>query len=227
MRAFYDEDWEEASSKFNDLRANYGQSPYATLAELRLADISFEKDSLPEAVSAYKDFTHAHREDPGVAYARFRVCQALVKQINDTVLLPPQEERDQGPTQEAYQALKGFKKAYPSTKWAKQVDYMLQDVSGRLARHELYVARFYLKMDRFDATVSRLQQALREFPDSGLEPEALLLLGETYLKMKQRDKARVVFQRAVSQYPASPFTRRCKDYLDHIPEGDGKTEELP
>ena len=216
LDAFYDRAWEEATARFTELKERYSQSPYARLAELRLADISFEKDAFPEAIAAYKDFSKSHRGDPSVVYARFRICQALVKQINDTILLPPQEERDQGPVREAYVALKQFKHTFPHTKWDRQVDFMLLDVSGRLARHEAYVARFYLRMGRFTATVARLQTLLREYPHSGLEPEALLLLGETYLKMHEKEKARVVFRRAVRMYPASPFTKLANTYLANI-----------
>jgi outer membrane protein assembly factor BamD len=50
-------------------------------------------------------------------------------------------------------------------------------------RHELYVARFYLNVGNFEAAVARAQYALRNFDGSGLEPEAMVLLGETYLKL--------------------------------------------
>ena len=40
---------------------------------------------------------------------------------------------------------------------------LLAIVTARLVRHELYVARFYLQRDNYDAAVLRIQYALRNF----------------------------------------------------------------
>lgn len=222
MRSFYERDWEEAEKRFQKVRREYGQSRYARWAELRLADIKFERDQLPEAISAYKTFVQTRRLDPGIAYAQYRVCQALFQQINDTIMLPPQEERDQGPTTEAYQELRRFKREYPTSRWDEQVDYMLLDVTGRLVRHELYVARFYLREGNFPAAASRARYALQHYENSGLEPEALVLLGETYLKMKQRPQAREAFHRVLTSYPDSPFVVPARSFLQEMSSGEVK-----
>jgi len=216
MRSFEDRDWEEADKRFKKVRSDYAQSPYARLAELRMADIKFEQDQLPEAITAYKTFAQTRRLDPGVAYAQYRICRALFLQINDTIMLPPQEERDLGATSDAYSELLRFKKENPVTDWDADVDYMLLDVTGRLARHELYVARFYLGSGNFDAAVARTRYALETYENSGLEPEALVLLGETYLKMKKRREAQKTFEHLLAAYPASPFVVPARSFLEEI-----------
>jgi outer membrane protein assembly factor BamD len=104
---------------------------------------------------------------------------------------------------------------------------MLEVVTGLLVRHELYVARFYLNRDNFDAAVARCQYALQNYQDSGLEPEALVLLGETYLKMKEMDKARSSFQLVLDKYAASAFTVPAKRFLERIahPDAHASTAE--
>jgi outer membrane protein assembly factor BamD len=97
---------------------------------------------------------------------------------------------------------------------------MLRSVTGLLVRHELYVARFYLIRDQFGAAVARAQYALRNYPGSDLEPEAIVLLGETYLKMHKPELARASFQHVLRQYPASAFTVPAQQFLDHMgPQG--------
>jgi len=213
LNAFLDRDWDTATELFNEVKRDYAQSQYARLAELRLADIDFEQEKLPEAISAYKGFIQAHRHDPGLAYASYRVCKALFRQVTDSILLPPQEERDQNAAIDAWKELRRFKSEYPETKWDTDVDYMLLSVTGRLARHELYVARFYLARDNFDAAVARVQYMLRTYERSGLEAEGMVLLGETYLKMKKRDEARQTFERVLAMYPDSPFTVPARSFL--------------
>ena len=216
MRSFHNRDWEEAEKLFKKVRKDYAQSHYARLAELRMADIMFERDQLPEAITAYKTFTQTRRLDPGIPYAQYRVCRALFMQISDTVVLPPQEERDLMPTIDTYNELLRFKKDNPTSDWDEEIDYMLLDVSGRLARHELYVARFYLRRGNFEAAAARARFAIQTYRSSGLEPEALVLLGETYLKMKKRHEARETFELLLSAFPASPFVVPARSFLDEI-----------
>jgi outer membrane protein assembly factor BamD len=216
LKAYLDRDWEAAIELFKDVKRKYGQSRYGRLAELRLADISFEQEKLAEAIGSYKGYVQSHRNDPDLAYAQFRVCRALFLQVSDTLLLPPQEERDQANVRDAYLELRRFRKEHPVSKWDAQIDYMLLAVTGRLVRHELYVARFYLNKDNFEAAVARIQYALANFDESGLEPEAMVLLGETYLKMKKRSEARETFVRMIETYPESPFSFPARAFLNEI-----------
>lgn len=216
LQAYLDRDWETATELFKEVKRKYGQSRYGRLAELRLADVAFEQEKLSEAIGAYKGYVQAHRNDPDIAYAQYRVCRALFLQVSDSVMMSPQEERDQANVRDAYVELRRFRKEHPSTKWSSDIDYMLESVTGRLARHELYVARFYLGRDNFEAAVSRIQYALRNFDRSGLEPEAMVLLGEVYLKMKKAREAREAFQRVLGQYPESPFSVPARSFLNEM-----------
>ena len=47
----------------------------------------------------------------------------------------------------------------------------------------------------------------------GLEAEAVTLLGETYLKMRDRPKAMAAFQRVLSDYPDSPFAVPASEFI--------------
>ena len=213
LEAFLDHDWEEARVLMGEVKRKYSYAPEARLAELRLADIEFEQEKFATAITGYRTFAHDHRTDESVPYARYRICKALFSQISDTLLLPPQEERDQAQSVDAYRELTSFLLDYPESKWAKDSKFMLLTVTGRLVRHELYVARYYLQKENFEASVKRIQYALRQYDGSGLEPEAMVLLGETYLKMKKVAEAGEVFRQLLAVYPGSPFTDAARQFL--------------
>jgi len=292
MVEFDDKNWLDAQALLREVRRKYSYSRYAKLAELRLADIDFEQDKYAEAVRQYRQFVHDHRGDQAeVVYARSRIAEAEYKQISESLLLPSADERDQGVVMDAYREVKGFVADYPDAKESEKVRELLTDVTARLVRHELYVARFYLNRGNFEAAAGRILYALRNFggaegddsevaaelerdrdPEtgerrgrgrggrgdrgdradrevearggtargagegpgrprppadpakpklrrtaghvgSGLEPEALLLLGETYLKMKKGDDAREAFEAIVRDYPDSPIVVQAKNYL--------------
>jgi outer membrane protein assembly factor BamD len=216
LDAFFDRDWENATTLFQALKQKYAYSRYARLAELRLADIAYHQEKFAEAVTDYKSFVHDYPNDPEVPYARYRVAKSLFHDASGSFLLPPLEERDLVNVREAYSTIQGFLADYPTYKHAAEMHYMLEVVTGLLARHELYVAHFYLRIDDFKAAAARIQYALRNYHDSGLEPEALTLLGETYMKMHKKDEARAVFLQLLSTYPASPFTVPAKNFLKRL-----------
>ena len=221
MDEFNDRSWDSATSMFEQVKREYSYSRYARQAELRLADIDFEQQKYPEAVTAYRTFVHDHPNDTDASFARYRVCKALFEQTGESILLPPLEERDLAAANDAYSALQSFIADYPLYERRPDADYMLEFVTGLLARHELYVARFYLNQDMFEPAVDRIHYALKRFQGSGLEAEGLVLLGETRLKMHQYAEAREIFNSLLARFPSSAFTspaRRFLKYLDEHPQ---------
>src|SRR5262249_30303158 len=119
---------------------------------------------------------------------------------------------------------------YPNQKETAHVRELMGLVVARLVKHELYVARFYLGRDNYDAAVARIQYALRNYSpggsgaqvgisaDANLRAEALLLLGETYLKMRKWGDARKAFETIVAAYAETPLVVQARNYLQHLHE---------
>lgn len=213
VRAIESENWEGAAEVFNELRRKYSYSRYARLAELRLADADFEQEKYAEAISAYKAFSHDYPNDPETPYARFRVAKSQYDSVSQSALMPPLEERDLAFVNDCLKTISEYQTDYRASPYHRELAYMKAVVMGLLARHELYVARFYLAESNFDAALARCEYALRTFDKSGLEPEALLLLGEVRMKEKQRYKARQAFEKVISDYPSSPFVLPARRFL--------------
>jgi outer membrane protein assembly factor BamD len=103
---------------------------------------------------------------------------------------------------------------------------LLANVTARLVRHELYVARFYLKRDKYDAAISRIQYALRTYgeadsatvtgAESSLKAEALLLLGTVFLRMNKWTDAQQAFEAVVHGYAQSPLAVEATNYLAYL-----------
>lgn len=215
MVSFRDKDWEGAKALFAEVKKRFPQSRYARLAELRLADVDFALGRFPESIGAYRSFVTTYRTDREVEYARYRLAKALYFDISDTVLQPPAEERDQATTADAQRELRAFLRAFPRSRYKKDVEFMLEVVTGRLARHELYVARYYIRRDNFDAALARIEYALTKQPNSGLDPEALVMKGETLMRMNRRIEAKSVFEAVIRDW-GGPFAVRAKAYLEEL-----------
>jgi outer membrane protein assembly factor BamD len=216
MRALESGNWEGVDELMNEVRRKYAYSRYARLAELRLSDANYKQEKFAEAISGYKSFVHDYPNDPEVPYARYWVAKSQYDSVSQSTLLPPLEERDLASVNDALDSIQNYLGDYPTSPYRNELGYMLAVVMGLLARHELYVARFYLREDNFKAAVNRVEFALKTFTRSGLEPEALVLLGEIYMKQKDGTKARGALQRVLREYPDSAFTLPAKNLLAQL-----------
>ncbi len=226
MATFNAHQWIEAQAAFRELKRKYSYSKYARLAELRIADADYEQEKFSDAIREYKEFVHTHRaDDEDVAYARARIAEGTVSEIPEGFLMAAPEERDQAAVVDAYRELKAYLADYPNAKQSPHVRDLLAQIVARLIRHELYVARFYLRKDNYDAAVARVQYALKTYPeasgtepgatgeDTSLEAEALVLLGETYLKMHKWSDARQAFEAVLRKHARSPLATEARNYL--------------
>ena len=93
---------------------------------------------------------------------------------------------------------------------------MVRSTLGMLARHELYVAEFYLGRDHPEAAVGRLRHLLDVYDGSGIEPEALLLLGRTFLHMREVSDARHTFEELIERFPESGYAEQAREFLSRF-----------
>lgn len=231
MERYDAHEWIEAQPLFREVKRKYSYSKYARLAELRIADSDYEQEKYADAIREYKDFVRAHRSDAeDVAYAQERIAEATYAEIPESFLMPATEERDQAAVLDAYKELKSYLSDYPDAKPSAHARELLAQVLARLVRHELYVARYYLDKDNYEGAVARIEYALKAYGSgleglrasaqqpSDLEAEALLLLGQTYLRLHKWPDARKAFQALIHGDPGSPIVKQAINYLAYMKE---------
>ena len=223
-----DENFPEAHKYFQFVRSKFPFSKYAVLAELAMADTSFEKGSYTEAIDSYKQFMRLHPTHEKVTdgYAAFKIGECYFKDMPDDIwLLPPSYEKDQAAVSDALREIDAFVKKYPDSPYVKNAQPLRRDALTRLVNHEVYVARFYLDRDHPKAAAMRIEGAIKKFPGSGREPELLVTLGQTYLHMGDAVRARDTFERVVREYHDAQQARQSELYLDFIKQRYG--DRLP
>jgi outer membrane protein assembly factor BamD len=231
MDQYRSHNWIDAQAAFREVKRKYSYSKYARQAELRIADADYDQEKYSDAIREYKDFIHAHRSDTDdVDYAKSRIAEAMYAEIPESFLMPAAEVRDQAAVVDAYKELKSYLADYPASKQAPHMRELLAQVLARLVRHELYVARYYLRKENYDATVARIEYALHNYAaglsglpgpgeaghPSDLEAEAQLLLGQTYLRMHKWADARRSFEAVVRGDPRGPLVEQADSYLAYL-----------
>ena len=222
-----DDNYPEAMGYFNRVRTQFPFSKYATLSELAIADLNFARDRYTEAVDGYRTFARSHptHEKVDTGYVAFKVGESYYKQVPDEWwITPPSHEMDQSPTVDALRELDSFLERYGSNnlpvtrQLVKTARKYRIECARMLAQHELGVGRFYLSgvtqtQPHPRAALWRARTALEKFGATGLEHEALLLMGEAYLDLKDVARAREAFSRLATEYPKTPAGRRARRLL--------------
>jgi outer membrane protein assembly factor BamD len=217
LEEFREGNCKDVAPQFRAIRREFPYSRFAALAELRVADCKLKQKKYNEAIQAYRQFTRFRPSHSQVPYARFKIAQAYFEQIPDDWLLsPPSYERDQGSTRDALRQLRRFVLDFPEDERVPEAREMMQQALKLLAQHELYVAKFYLERDAYQAAVARLETLLNTYQGSGVEPRALLLLGRTHLKTRHKGDARKAFERLVNNFPESGQASKAEKHLREL-----------
>lgn len=211
---FYDDDCLVAEPALRNVRRKFPYSRFAALAELRAADCLYKDGKYPEAIQGYREFARYRPSHPEVPYARFRVALSHFKQVPDEWLLTPYaHERDQHYTQESLRLLRRFLLDHPEDPQAERARRLAERAMEMLASHELSVATFYLDRERPMAAIGRLRTLVQSYPGSQHEPHALRLLGETYLAVRDPQRAKRAFKQLVDRFPQSPDAGAARTHL--------------
>ncbi len=218
----------EAGEALRRVRRDYGLSRWGWLAELRLADLDQRQERYTQAVQGYRSWIRYHPTQPEAVYAHFQIARSYYLQIpNEFALFLASWERDQSSTRDGENELVRFLEDYATSEHAPRAREFLRRVRELLARAEIHIAQFYFGRGRFDAAISRYRTVLDRYQGSGLEPEALLRIGETYLEMGRRSEARQAFESLVQSFPASSLVESARRYLAFIGRNPGGATAAP
>ena len=212
MEALESGDYLEAVKDFNQVKNKFSYSKFAALAELRVADAYFEQDKQVLAIDAYEAFVQRRPNHAQVPYAMWRIGEAYFKQLpSDFFLLPPPHEKDQGSTRDAIRAIQRFVDRFPDDEHVSQAKARILRCRQSLADHELYVAGFYLKQDRPQSAVGRLETVQRDFADvPDRWRQGCLLLTEAYARLDRPEDAKSAAAALAQKYPESDEAARAR-----------------
>jgi outer membrane protein assembly factor BamD len=200
-----EERWLDAIRFFEHVRSKFPYSTYAAAAELKTADAHFSREKYTEAIDGYRNFVKFHPTHANVDWASFRVGESHVEAMpSDFFLLPSDTEKDQTQVRAARTALEEFLRKYPKSEHRPRAEELLSVVVRKLASHELVVAEFYARRERWEAAAGRWEYVRRTYPDQGLDGEVSLGLVKAYRGMGDPARAKGVADELAKKHPNDP-----------------------
>lgn len=140
------------------LKDRYPFSPYAIPGELALADALYLDENYLAAVDAYKEFASMHPSHEQMPYVLFQVAMSNYN-IYGTI------DRAQPHVVEALEYFYRVRDTYPDTPYGQNSQEYIELCRRRLADHELFIADFYWKRERYRSAWSRYNYTIDQFGD--------------------------------------------------------------
>ncbi len=185
-----------AIAYFEEVERQHPYSAWARRSMLMKAFAYYQGNDYEEAVTALDQFIALHPGNKDAAYAYYLKSMCFYERIRDV-------GRDQDYTNNAVATLNDVIRRYPDTEYARDARLKLDLTFDHLAGKEMYVGRFYLKLNKHIAAINRFKTVVQRYQTTSHVPEALHRLVEAYLELGIVDEARSAAAVLGYNYPGS------------------------
>ncbi|MGE0528571.1 MAG: outer membrane protein assembly factor BamD [Bdellovibrionales bacterium] len=202
-----DERFEEAIAQFSHVKNKHPYSKLATEAELRIADIYFERDDFIEAQNAYQVFKEMHPSHPRIDYVTFRLGLSFFNQLPSTI------DRDLSVADRAIMYFDEVVQSYPQSEYVSSAAEHKKKALKMLAEKEYYVGNFYFIRDHYESALGRFESLLEKYSGLGLDAMALYGAAVSAYKIKDLGKAKAYYQRLMSRFKDTAEAEKARSEL--------------
>jgi len=181
---FKDGRYKKAQEIFLKLKEEYPLHELAILAELGIANSLYSDQEYAEAENAYGDFVSLHPTNENVPYALYRMGMCHYNDIGDI-------DRDQTETIKAIKEWEKLVTRYPESPYSAMAGKLIMECKQKLAEHEFYVGRFYLKQKKYKAALARFENMTRNYANIGIDYKIEYYINETKIKIAEEEKLKL------------------------------------
>jgi outer membrane protein assembly factor BamD len=213
---------------YEKLEARYPFGRYAMQAQLDVAYAHYKAEEPDEAVAAADRFIKLYPQNPYVDYAYY--LKGIVNYNRsvgfiDKYIPTDPSQRDPGSALDAFADFSELVQRFPNSKYAEDARQRMVFLRNNLARHEVNVARYYIKRGAYVAAANRANYVIERFQRTPAVEDALEVLIEAYQALGDKKLAADAQQvlelnrkagRFISEEPPPQevsLTRKLWDYL--------------
>ena len=189
-----DGNFKAAITQLEALDNRYPFGPYSQQVQLDLIYAYYKNADLPLAQAAIDRFMRLNPTHPNIDYVLY--MRGLTDMALDDSALQgffgiDRSDRDPEHARQAFRDFSQLVQRYPNSQYSADATKRLVYLKDRLAKYELSVAQYYTKRGAYVAVVNRVENMLRNYPDTQATRDALPLMENAYKQMNltaQADK---------------------------------------
>ena len=165
-----------AAKKFNEAELFFPQSEWAPKAALMASYAYWTQGYYSDSINELKRFIKRYPKNNDLDYAYYLLAINYYDSIID-------EKKDIRPLNEAKKYFEFILKNYPKSDYALDGKYKLELIQDLLAAKEMYLARHYMKKQKWIAAINRLKFVTENYDTTIYIEEALHRLVEVHYKI--------------------------------------------
>lgn len=181
--AFSRNDFFNASKKFSEAEINFEDINLASKSAMMTIFSLYGINFYSEALENIERFLKTYPADKNLIYIEYLKAIIYFEQMGD-------EKKDLKPLLEANNQINYFIKKYPESDYTVDLKYKKDLIQNQIAAKELYVAKFYISVQKWVPAINRLKNIINKYDKTIFVEEALHRLVEIhyYLGLEKEAK---------------------------------------
>ncbi len=171
-----------ASKKFKEAEEIMPKIESAAKSSIMASYCLYLINFYDEANLYLERFIARYPVDKNIPYAHYLLALNSYEQILD-------EKKDITPLLDSKKKIKFFIQKFPDTEYALDLKFKLDLINNQLAAKEMYVAKYYVKNQKWIPAINRLKLIVSDYSETVFIEEALHRLVEIYYKVGLEEEA--------------------------------------
>ncbi len=165
-----------AAQKFSEAEKILPVIEHSAKALLMQSYCFYTINFFDETISSLENFLRKYPADENIEYASYLIVLANYEQILD-------EKKDLKPLLKTKKLVKNYIKKYPDNDYTLDLKFKLGLIQNQLAAKEIYIAKYYIKTQKWIPAINRLKVILNDYEETIYIEEALHRLVEIYYNL--------------------------------------------
>lgn len=176
-------DYFVASKKFAEAENILPKVEFAAKASLMSSYALYLINFYEDATAGLEGFVKKYPADKNIPYVYYLLIIIQYEQILD-------ESKDLGPLIISKKKIEDFLENFSDTEYALDLKFKMDLINNQLAAKELYVAKYYIKTQKWIPAINRLKTIVKDYEQTIFIEEALHRLVEVYYKIGLEEEAK-------------------------------------
>ena len=185
-----------ASKKFNEVELLFPQSEWAPRALLMSAYAYWSQQYYNSSIGELERFIEVYAVNQNLDYAYYLLAMNYYDSIED-------EKKNLKNLLQSKKYFEIIMERFPNTDYSLDARYKLDLIQDYLAAKEMYIARHYIKKQKWIPAINRLKDIVNEYNTTVYIEEALHRLVEIHYKIGLKNEAKKYAQTLGYNYESS------------------------
>ena len=222
-----------AITSLETLEARFPFGRYAEQAQAELIYAYYRNFEFEAARSSAERFINLHPRHAHTGYAYY--LRGLSAFTDDSGIFTRYFEsdlsrRDIEPAQRSFENLSEFVSRYPDSPYVVHAKQRMIYLKNILAKHEVYVADFYMKRKAYIAAIGRAKYVIEHMPKTPQIPQALSILVKAYNLLGYEELSKKNLEILKLNYPnfnSQELLKAKRSWTNRLTFGLLGEEEIP